>query len=72
MIDKKEFDYVVRIINNSRERALRQVNKELIEMYRAIGKFLSEKASLWNIWRKWNCVTSGDTIKLDKSSIINI
>ena len=40
MIDKKEFDYVVRIINNSRERALRQVNKELIEMYRAIGKFL--------------------------------
>ena len=44
MIDKKEFDYVVRIINNSRERALRQVNKELIEMYRAIGKFLSKKA----------------------------
>ena len=40
----KGFDQVVNIINQARENAFRKVNEELILMYQAVGKFLSERA----------------------------
>ncbi len=38
------FDQVVEIINHARENAFRKVNEELILMYQAVGRFLSERA----------------------------
>ena len=38
------FDQVIDIINRARENAFHKVNEELILMYQAIGKFLSERA----------------------------
>ena len=40
----KGFDQVVNIINQARDNAFRKVNEELILMYQAVGKFLSERA----------------------------
>ena len=40
----KGFEQVVNIINQARENAFRKVNEELILMYQAVGKFLSERA----------------------------
>ena len=40
----KGFDQVVNIINQARENAFRKVNEELILMYQAVRKFLSERA----------------------------
>ena len=40
----KGFEQVVNIINQARENAFRKVNEELILMFQAVGKFLSERA----------------------------
>ena len=40
----KSFDQVVDIINQAKENAFRKVNEELILMYQAVGKFLSERS----------------------------
>ncbi|MBR5427260.1 MAG: DUF1016 family protein [Clostridia bacterium] len=39
-----EFDSIIAIIEKSKMRAIRAVNKEMIEMYWQIGKYLSEKS----------------------------
>ncbi len=43
----KGFEQVVNIINQARDNAFRKVNEELILMYQAVGKFLSERAKEW-------------------------
>ena len=44
-----EFDEIVAIIEQSRQRAFRAVNRELIEMYWQIGQYISEKVKS-NAW----------------------
>ena len=46
-----EFDEIVAIIEQSRQRAFRAVNRELIEMYWQIGQYISEKVKS-NAWGK--------------------
>ena len=46
-----EFDEIVTIIEQARQNAFRAVNRELIEMYWQIGKFVSEKVKS-NAWGK--------------------
>lgn len=45
---ENSFDYVVGIIEAARENAFRKVNEELILMYQAVGKFLSEHSKEMN------------------------
>ena len=47
----KNFEEVVKIIENSRRNAFKAVNQELINMYWEIGKFVSDKVSK-NEWGK--------------------
>lgn len=46
-----EFDEIVTIIEQARQRAFRAVNRELIEMYWQVGKYVSEKVRS-NAWGK--------------------
>lgn len=46
-----EFDEIVAIIEQARQRAFRAVNRELIEMYWQIGQYISEKVKS-NAWGK--------------------
>ena len=46
-----EFDEIVAIIEEARQRAFRAVNRELIEMYWQIGQYISEKVKS-NAWGK--------------------
>lgn len=46
-----EFDEIVAIIEQARQKAFRAVNRELIEMYWQVGKFVSEKVKS-NAWGK--------------------
>ena len=46
-----EFDEIVAIIEQARQRAFRAVNRELIEMYWKIGQYISEKVKS-NAWGK--------------------
>ncbi len=46
-----EFDEIVAIIDQARQKAFRAVNRELIEMYWQIGKYISEKVKS-NAWGK--------------------
>ena len=46
-----EFDEIVAIIEQARQKAFRAVNRELIEMYWQVGKFVSEKLKS-NAWGK--------------------
>jgi predicted nuclease of restriction endonuclease-like (RecB) superfamily len=46
-----EFDEIVSIIEQARQRAFRAVNRELIEMYWQIGQYISEKVKS-NAWGK--------------------
>lgn len=46
-----EFDEIVEIIEQARQRAFRAVNRELIEMYWQIGQYISEKVKS-NAWGK--------------------
>ena len=46
-----EFDKIVAIIDQARQKAFRAVNRELIEMYWQIGKYISEKVKS-NAWGK--------------------
>ena len=43
-VSDKSFNQVIEIIENARDNAFRKVNEELILMYQAVGKFLSENA----------------------------
>ena len=47
----QNFDRIIEIIGNSRRDAFKAVNRELINMYWEIGKFVSEKVSK-NEWGK--------------------
>ncbi len=47
----QNFDRIIEIIENSRRDAFKAVNRELINMYWEIGKFVSEKVSK-NEWGK--------------------
>jgi len=40
-----DFENIIEIIEQSKARAIRAVNAEMIEMYWQIGKYISEKAS---------------------------
>ena len=44
MNELQQFNEIIQIIQSSREKALQNVNKELILMYWQIGKYLSDKA----------------------------
>jgi hypothetical protein len=44
-----EFDEIVAIIEQARQKAFRAVNRELIEMYWQIGQYISEKVKS-NAW----------------------
>ena len=46
-----EFDEIVAIIEEARQKAFRAVNRELIEMYWQIGQYISEKVKS-NAWGK--------------------
>ena len=46
-----EFDEIVAIIEQARQKAFRAVNRELIEMYWQIGQYISEKVKS-NAWGK--------------------
>lgn len=46
-----KFDEIVTIIEQARQRAFRAVNRELIEMYWQVGKYVSEKVKS-NAWGK--------------------
>ena len=46
-----EFDEIITIIEQARQRAFRAVNRELIEMYWQIGQYISEKVKS-NAWGK--------------------
>lgn len=46
-----EFDEIVSIIEQARQKAFRAVNRELIEMYWQVGKYISEKVKS-NAWGK--------------------
>lgn len=46
-----EFDEIVSIIEQARQKAFRAVNRELIEMYWLVGKYISEKVKS-NAWGK--------------------
>ena len=39
-----DFDNIIAIIEKSKMRAIRAVNREMIEMYWQIGQYLSEKS----------------------------
>ena len=39
-----DFESIIAIIENSKSRAIKAVNAEMIEMYWQIGKYISEKA----------------------------
>lgn len=47
----QNFDKIIEIIENSRRDAFKAVNRELINMYWEIGKFVSDKVSK-NEWGK--------------------
>ncbi len=47
----KNFEEIIKIIENSRRNAFKAVNRELINMYWEIGKFVSDKVSK-NEWGK--------------------
>ena len=49
VVNKSSFDEITAIIDRSRERMFRSVNKELIDMYWEIGKYISEKVKV----EKW-------------------
>ncbi len=41
----KQFEEVVRLIRNSRNRALQSVNRELIEIYWQVGEYINKSKS---------------------------
>ena len=49
--NENEFNEILAIIQQARERAFRAVNHELISMYWEIGKYVSEKVKI-NAWGK--------------------
>jgi len=49
--NENEFNEILAIIQQARERAFRAVNHELISMYWEIGKYVSEKVKI-NVWGK--------------------
>lgn len=41
---EETFDEIIQIVENSKERAYKKVNEELILMYKKIGKYISENS----------------------------
>ena len=44
-IEKQRFQEILDLINNSRNNAVKAVNRELIELYWKIGEYISDKCS---------------------------
>ena len=66
--ENEQFDDIIAIIENARARTFRRVNRELIDMYWAIGCYISEKTKTDN-WGKAVVESLSETIRTKYSGV---
>ena len=69
-IQKEEFNDILNIIENARFEAYRAVNRELINMYRRIGEYISEKVKN-GVWGKSTVNEASDHIRKNKENDVS-